>query len=1030
MEEINNLQTSSIVKKAKDCGLDPSILYESVIELTKEGLLTASCINTAAGILLSDLELPQYFFKWISKDSLKKVLKVIATNLQVKDNTYVLRSEVSEVQLSMEEGVQVRIATAENRERMENVLSPVMSGHRIEYYYSKTHNYYTYIIKPERCKDIKEIKPGESRFSFNTVISGLPTPKTTKQRYEKFLKMSEDSVIPIISVSKSESTNETRIMFKEDFSKSILPIIRRMLEEIDVTLNRAYWETYRGKTNRIESICSLYLDGTLSKEKLQSVIKRLHFIVAIQPTDIDEIYIHGQISFYQYIFATIAAGFVHTFIYKNQITDTRIMENLESKQLKDGFAKRIFESNKAEYSRSIINSAIKQKPELINEIFSVFDKKFNPSYKNRNLKTIDSDIENYKKHVQIEFAEDKTSADVFLFMTKLITSTLKTNFYKVKKRSFTFRFSGDILDPLVFEQKVHSIFFVMGLYAIGSHMRAAEIARGGLRLIRVTKTNYETELDYMPLLNYALGPVAQRLKHKDIAESGAKGVIVPYPEYPADSLNAVLDFADGILDLVLTSKEIISFYRKPEMIFFGPDEGTGHFMDIISEHAKKRGYKYWRTITTGKSTGIPHDAYGLTTEKKVFGLFPEKTGTRFYLDGKKTVITKNMEEIYREIGNNIYSSGMTTTGVMACLRTVLKHLGMKEENTSLMMSGGPDGDLGANQIQSYKGKIKLIIDSGSVLFDPCGLDKKELMKIAFARYTSPRINSLAYPEKKISKQGFRIARIKQAFILPDNTKVEDGSYFHKNFFSDVSLRKFIREANIDVFVPCGGLKDTINADNVAQFLELFKELKIIIEGANVFFDDTARDFIAGKGILQIRDSSANKGGVISSSIAEVLPGFLLGNRYEQILVENQKQRISLVKSVFGIIETNAIRETEMLLSLNKKTEKHLHNLSMETSEMLFSLQEQLYGILGLLKKRKNIILRILYSYVPDVLIKIIGIEKIFKILNNPDLKSYLDAIITKKIAQTALYRHADDWENFNTKIKQKPIEMIESLFIA
>lgn len=75
MEEINNLQTSSIVKKAKDCGLDPSILYESVIELTKEGLLTASCINTAAGILLSDLELPQYFFKWISKDSLKKSSK-------------------------------------------------------------------------------------------------------------------------------------------------------------------------------------------------------------------------------------------------------------------------------------------------------------------------------------------------------------------------------------------------------------------------------------------------------------------------------------------------------------------------------------------------------------------------------------------------------------------------------------------------------------------------------------------------------------------------------------------------------------------------------------------------------------------------------------------------------------------------------------------------------------------------------------------------------------------------------------------
>lgn len=86
----------------------------------------------------------------------------------------------------MEEGVQVRIATAENRERMENVLSPVMSGHRIEYYYSKTHNYYTYIIKPERCKDIKEIKPGESRFSFNTVISGLPTRKPQSKDMKNF----------------------------------------------------------------------------------------------------------------------------------------------------------------------------------------------------------------------------------------------------------------------------------------------------------------------------------------------------------------------------------------------------------------------------------------------------------------------------------------------------------------------------------------------------------------------------------------------------------------------------------------------------------------------------------------------------------------------------------------------------------------------------------------------------------------------------------------------------------------------------
>ncbi|HPP67102.1 MAG TPA: hypothetical protein PKX05_04210, partial [bacterium] len=76
----------SIINKAKNCGLDASILYEAVIELTNEGLLTAYCLDVAAGILLSDLELPKYFFRWISKDSLKRILQTIATNLQIHDN--------------------------------------------------------------------------------------------------------------------------------------------------------------------------------------------------------------------------------------------------------------------------------------------------------------------------------------------------------------------------------------------------------------------------------------------------------------------------------------------------------------------------------------------------------------------------------------------------------------------------------------------------------------------------------------------------------------------------------------------------------------------------------------------------------------------------------------------------------------------------------------------------------------------------------------------------------------------------------
>ena len=94
-------------------------------------------------------------------------------------------------------------------------------------------------------------------------------------------------------------------------------------------------------------------------------------------------------------------------------------------------------------------------------------------------------------------------------------------------------------------------------------------------------------------------------------------------------------------------------------------------------------------------------------------------------------------------------------GVMSCLREVLKHVGLPEEETRLMMTGGPDGDLGANQIQSFRGRICLIVDGGSVLFDPAGLDRDELLKLAVARHTRPRLDSAAFPPAKLGRASCR-----------------------------------------------------------------------------------------------------------------------------------------------------------------------------------------------------------------------------------------------------------------------------------
>ena len=1011
--EQGTCRTGLVIDRAEALGLEPRLLYEAVIELASEGLLTSRCINAAAGILLTQLGLPEYFFRKITKDGLKRVLHAVATNVQVReDDEVILRSEVSEATVDIDFGVQARIATPQNRDRMEAVLDAVMNGHRVEYYFSPESSYYTYIIYPQKPPLAQPDDAMEKLFTF---AQDPATPRATFRRYVGFLKRSRQQTVPLVEVSAAEPTGETRMMFADDFPHSTLPVIRRMLETLGLVLHRAYWETYRGSTGRVESICSLYLTGDGSESRLPEAIANLRSLLAIQAGDLDDMYVSGQFTFPEYLFATAASAFVHSFIHKAQPIDLDIMDGLASKELRDAFARRVFESSRAEYTRRWVLDSIRRSPDLVKWLYRLFDRKFNPAHKTRpSAAKLAKEIEAFKLQAAIEFVDDRTGYDIFSYMSRMITGVLKTNFYQSAKRSHAFRLDPEILDPLVFTGPVYGVFFVLGFYATATHMRAEDVARGGVRLIRVTPSNHGDQLDNMPLLNYALGPVAQRLKHKDIAESGAKGVVVPHPEFPHEGLRAMLDFSEGVMDLTQPSDEVIDYFGRPEMLFFGPDEGTAGFMDAVAYRARERGYKYWRTATTGKSFGIPHDVYGLTCDRRVFGLIPHGAeGTELQIEGMPVMVTTDAGRLYQEIGEQIDTSGMTTMGVMAALRTVLAHAGLRESQTNLMMTGGPDGDLGANQIQSFKGRICLIIDGGSVLFDPDGLDREALVPLALARHTSPRLDSLAYPRERLGPRGFQIPRQQGACKLPDGTVIPDGAFCHRNFLFDPQMRRYIAAAKITAFVPCGGFKDTINGENVRQFLDLFADLQVIVEGANVFFDDASREHIARESqILQIKDSSANKGGVTSSAIAEVLSAFLLGDSYESFLVDDARTRSGLIRSVLDLIAANAVAETKVLLALHRKTGTPLYSLSIQTSEELMALQQQLYHRLDEILSDPEVVRGAISAYVPEVLMEHLGMAKVLRVLQRPELQAYRNAILTKKIAAMALYRYAADWEAF------------------
>ena len=82
--------------------------------------------------------------------------------------------------------------------------------------------------------------------------------------------------------------------------------------------------------------------------------------------------------------------------------------------------------------------------------------------------------------------------------------------------------------------------------------------------------------------NYALA-ATQSLKNKDIPEGGAKGTILPGVN--ANPRTAFEKYVDAVIDLLIPGQSpgikerIVDLYGKPELLFFGPDEGTADMMD-------------------------------------------------------------------------------------------------------------------------------------------------------------------------------------------------------------------------------------------------------------------------------------------------------------------------------------------------------------------------------------------------------------------------------------------------------------------
>ena len=391
-------------------------------------------------------------------------------------------------------------------------------------------------------------------------------------------------------------------------------------------------------------------------------------LIALTPkTNLEQLLLERELTASEYCYAVCAANFIYYFV-KDQNEDLRLLRNVLAKsgESADQNVQRLdrlaLNMQQEAVTPMRIEETMVKYPKIMKEIYADFQAVFDPEGE-RNPRAYNKELASLiNREVLDDY--DRKFLKTALVMNE---SLLKTNFYKDRKSSISFRFDPEFLNHSDrFPEAPFGFFMLVGSDFRGFHVRFRDVARGGIRLIPSRdRATYARNRQMVFAENYGLAHT-QNAKNKDIPEFGSKGTILLEPNAQTGGRSAFYKYISGMFDLMLPNEEVIDHYGKEEILFFGPDEGTADVMEWACDYAKSRGYPYWKSITTGKPPsmgGIPHDTYGMTT-----------------------------------LSVHEYAVG------------VLEKCGVEENTVTKLQTGGPDGDLGSNEILISNDMVSLDIN--------------------------------------------------------------------------------------------------------------------------------------------------------------------------------------------------------------------------------------------------------------------------------------------------------------------------------
>lgn len=800
--------------------------------------------------------------------------------------------------------------------------------------------------------------------------------KNTKQVYQEIIEEAVKRNGPVIEVFDIEDSDEKRLVvaFRSRTARGMFSALSDLYHYYGVTSSRKYVEQF---SNGL-TIMSIYLRpaATLNKnyppieQSIHQITKEVSLLYCIPQNKLQNLFASGELSLQEAIYGHCAWVFVQHFLNRLGSEYASLMAALDPKnsmhaEILSKFRRRLrAETFTPDYILEIITSY----PSLVRALYASFASvhlSVGPGFERASIDPTPSTEVLSDAKLKERITKDVSNEHEEMVMTAFRifnNHILKTNYFTPTKVALSFRLDPGFLPAIEYPKPLYGMFLVITSESRGFHLRFKDISRGGIRIVKSrSKEAYSINARNLFDENYGLASTQQR-KNKDIPEGGSKGVILLDPKQQDKAREAFEKYIDSIMDLLLPAKTpgiknpIVDLYGKEEILFLGPDENTADLVDWATEHARSRGAPWWKSFFTGKSPklgGIPHDAYGMTT-----------LSVREYVKG-----------IYRK-------------------------LELDPSTVRKMQTGGPDGDLGSNEILLSNEKYTAIVDGSGVLVDPNGLDKVELQRLAKSRAMISQFDM-----SKLSKDGYRVLCEDTNVTLPSGELIYNGTAFRNTFH--------LRNTGLtDMFVPCGGRPESIDLISVNKIIKDGKStIPYIVEGANLFITQDAKLKLEAAGCVLFKDASANKGGVTSSSL-EVLASLSFDDEsFVRHMCHDARGNApefykQYVKAVQEKICENARLEFEAIWRENQQTGTPRSVLSDTISNAITKLDQELQH--SELWENEKIRRSVLADALPNLLIEKIGLDTIIQRVPDP----YLRAIFGSYLASRFVYEYGSSPSQF------------------